>query len=69
MSVGPRAENFNIVSNDHGPTHKYDFSIFGRKYPYGPNLVKKKKQKQKTKLSRNLKFGTQNNSNLQNSVW
>ena len=34
FAVGPRAEKFNTVSNDHhGRTHKFDFSIFNRKYP------------------------------------
>ena len=42
----------NIVSNDHGRTHKCDFSDFGRKYPFWANLVKKKRNCQ-----RNLKFG------------
>ena len=38
----PRAEKFNIVSNDHGHTHKCHFSFFDRKYPFLANLVKKK---------------------------
>ena len=31
MSVGPRSEKFNIVSNDHGRTQKYDFCVSVRK--------------------------------------
>ena len=27
MSVGPRSEKFNIVSNDHGRTQKCDFCV------------------------------------------
>lgn len=27
MSVGPRAEQFNIVTNDYGHTKKCDFSV------------------------------------------
>ena len=41
MSVGSRAEMFNIVSIDHGRTHKCDFSVFNRKFPFWENLVKK----------------------------
>ena len=37
----PRAEKFNIVSNDHGRTQKCDFSDLGRKYPFWPYLVQK----------------------------
>ena len=35
MPVGLRAENFNIVSNNHGHItgKKCDFSVFGGKYP------------------------------------
>ena len=39
MSVVPRAEIFNIVSNDQGCTHKCDFSFSDRKYPFLENLV------------------------------
>ena len=39
MSVGPHAEKFNIVSNDHRRTHKYNFSVFIRKYPFWENLA------------------------------
>ena len=31
MSVGPRSEKFNIVSNDHGGTQKCNFCISGGK--------------------------------------
>ena len=41
MSVGPRAENFNIVSNNYERTHKCDFSIFDRNMPFWANSVKK----------------------------
>ena len=41
MSVSPRAEKFNIVSDDHGPTHKCNFSVFDQKFSYWANLVKK----------------------------
>ena len=41
MSVGPRVEKFNIVSSDHGRTHKCDFSVFDRKLLFWANLVKK----------------------------
>ena len=44
MSVGPRAEKLNIVSNDHG----CDFSVFDPKYPFWANLLKNEK---KSKLS------------------
>ena len=44
-SLDPRAEKFNIVSNDHGRTHKHDFSVFERKFPFGQI------GQQKTKLS------------------
>ena len=27
-------EKFNIVSNDHGRTQKYDFSVINQKYPF-----------------------------------
>ena len=30
----PRAEMFNIVSNDHGRTQKSHFSVLDRKYPF-----------------------------------
>ena len=64
MSVCPRAEKFNIVSKDHGRTHKCDFFVFDRKYPFQANLVKKKNQNGTFKL----KFGTQTNLNVQNSM-
>ena len=49
--VGPRAEKFNIVSNDHGRTHKYNFSVFNRKSPFWANLLK---TNQNISLSGNL---------------
>ena len=39
MSVGHRAEKFNIVSNDYGRTHKNDFSVSDRKYCFWTNFV------------------------------
>ena len=63
MSVGPRAEKFNIVSNDHGRTYKCDFSVFERKYPFWANLVKKNQNCQ-----RKVKFSTETNSKMQNSM-
>ena len=29
------------ISNDHGRTYKFDFSIFDRKYPFSANFVQK----------------------------
>ena len=45
VSVGPRTEKLITVSNDHGRTHKCNFSFFYWKYLFRANLVKKKKQK------------------------
>ena len=39
VTVGPCAEKFNIVRNDHGRTLKCDFLVLNRKYPFGANLV------------------------------
>ena len=39
VSVGPCAETFNIVSNDHRHMQMCHFSAFGRKYPLCVNLV------------------------------
>ena len=65
MSVSLRAEKFNIVSNNHGRTHKCDFSVFDRKFHVQENSVQKK-------ISQNcqfkLKLGTQTNSNMLNSM-
>ena len=63
MSVGPHAEKFNIVSNDHGRTHKCSFSVFDRKFPFWANLIKKNQNCQF-----DLKFGTKTNLNMQNSM-
>ena len=54
MSVGPRAEKFNIVSNDHGRTH----GLFLRKFG----------QEKNQNCQFKLKFGTLTNLNMQNSV-
>ena len=43
LCLSAPAEKFNVVSNDHGRTHKCDFSVSDRKYPFCANLVKKKK--------------------------
>ena len=32
VSVDPRAEKFNILSNNHGRRHKCNFSVFDRKF-------------------------------------
>ena len=42
VSVGPRAEKFNIVNNDHGCTHKCYFSVFDQKYLLRAKLVTKR---------------------------
>ena len=39
VTVGPRTEKFNIVSNNDGHTHKCDFSIPDWEYSFWPNLV------------------------------
>ena len=39
MSVGPRAEKFNIVSNDYGRTYKSDFSVSDREHCFWTNFV------------------------------
>ena len=39
--VDPSAEKFNIVSNDHGRTHKYYFSLSDQKFPFSAKLVQK----------------------------
>ena len=41
MSVGPHAERFNIVGNDHGHAEMCDFSVLCQKYPFWANLVQK----------------------------
>ena len=70
MSVGPRAEKFNIVSNekfnivsnDHGRTHKCFFP-----FSTGNTLFAKICSKKKKKVCQcNLKFGTKTNSNMLN---
>ena len=64
MSVGLRAENFDIPHNDHGRTRKSDFSIFfSLEIPFLGKFGPKK-----SKLKFKLKFGTQTNSNMQNSM-
>ena len=50
-------EKFNIVSNDHQGTHKYDFSVFNLKYPFWGNMFKKKKKKKNQNCQCTLKFG------------
>ena len=37
----PRAEKFNLVSNDDGGTRKCDFSVLDRKYHFWSNLAQK----------------------------
>ena len=63
LSVGAHAEKFNIVSNDHGRTHKCDFSVFHQKYPF---LGKYSPKNQNSQFK--LKLGTKTNSNMQNSI-
>ena len=63
MSVGHHVEKFNIVSNDHGRTHKRDFSFFHRRFPFWVNLVQKNQNCQFK-----LKFGTWTNLNITNST-
>ena len=63
VPVSPCAEKFNIVGNGHGRTHKCDFSVFDRKFPFWENLVKENHNCQFK-----LKFGTYSNSNMQNSM-
>ena len=65
MSVGPRAEKFNVVSNDHGRTHKCNLSVVDQKCPFWTNLIKKT-NKQNCRFK--LKFGTYTNLNMQNSM-
>ena len=47
VSVGPRTEKLITVSNDHGRTHKCNFSFFYWKYLFRANLVKKTRKKSK----------------------
>ena len=49
----PHVEKFNIVSNDHGRTHKNVFSVFDRKFTFWANSVKKN-----LNCQFKLKFGT-----------
>ena len=65
VSVGPRTEEFDIVSNNHGRKKKCDFFVFDRKHPFWANLVKKKKNQN---CQCKLKFSTKANSNTQNSM-
>ena len=41
VSIGPSAEKFTIVSNDHGRTQKCYFSVLDGKYPFWANFVQK----------------------------
>ena len=68
VSVGPRTEEFDIVSNNHGRKKKCDFFVFDRKHPFWANLVKKKEKKKNQKCQCKRKFSTQTNSSVQNSV-
>ena len=63
VSVGPRAEKFNIVCNDHGRTHKCYFSVFDQKFPFRANLVKGNPN-----FQFKLKSVTKNNSNMPNPM-
>ena len=42
-AIDPRTEKFYTTSNDHGRTHKYDFSVSYWKYNFRANLVQKLK--------------------------
>ena len=64
MSAGPLAEKFNLVSNDHGWTHKWDFSVFNWKFLFWASLVKKIKV---VNWTWNL-VPSETNFNKQNSV-
>ena len=55
-------KKFNRVRNDHGHTQRCEFSVLDRKQPFRANL------EQKIKIVSQLKFGTQTNSNIQNSM-
>ena len=64
MSVGPRAEKFNPVSNDRGCTQKCKFSVLDWKYSFFGKICCKE-----SNLSvEELKFGTQTKLNKQNSM-
>ena len=41
VSIGPLAEKFNIVSNDHGHTQRCEFSVLDRNHLFGANLAQK----------------------------
>ena len=41
IKIGPHAEKHNVVSNDHGHTQKWDFSVLDQKYPFWAILVQK----------------------------
>ena len=56
MSVGPRPEILNIVSDDYGRTKNVYY--LDRKYPLRANLVQVKKKKENCQFE--LKFGTYN---------
>ena len=58
-----RRRKFNIVNNDNGRTHKCDFSVCHRKFPFLGKFCQKNQNWQFK-----LKFGTQTNSNMQNSM-
>ena len=63
VSVGPRAKKFNVVSNDHVRTPKYNFSVFDWKFRFWTNLFKKNQN-----FRFKLIFVTYTNSNMQNSM-
>ena len=44
MFVDPRAEKFNIVSNENGRTHMRDFPVFDRKFFFGGKKFGQKNQ-------------------------
>ena len=59
-------KKFSIVSNNHRRSHKCDFSVFDRKFPFWSYLVRFNQKNQNCQFK--LKFGTWTNSNMQNSM-
>ena len=62
MFVGPRAEEFNIVSNDHRRTQTATFLFQTR------NTLFEQDSSKTQNCQFELKFGTQTNLNMQNSM-
>ena len=62
VSIGPRTEKGNIVSNKHGSTHKY-FSVFDWKYPFRANLVNNNDNNNNNNNNNNKNNNNNNNNN------